>query len=580
MRVLRSPSLASGGEAFVVHLYEVQPFARGGLAKKPRAITLNISEPEMKQLRTTWGKPNRRRAKNVVEYAFPQNALKNLERLADGGGVGYAPTMSTPLTAPASTPTQAGRTRNPEIADYYTYGFGPEHEFFSPLPPPPPIAEATASDIAHLPTTPSGPATQSAGGSGGNLAALGSLLAGGSALASSLGYNNAITQGASTAGNLAAGNYLGAAKSGAKFYGSLTTPSIGDYASGQATNDALSQAGITGTAAPIKFDEAGNAIEPASSAAAPQSSALGSVGKALGTAGDVYGIYSGIKEGDTEGYVKAARNAAKLAGYDVPALGYVGAAQQALKGDVPGAAISAISTYLPIAGLGFAAANLANKSLNAHGDENRNLQAFLTDNPLGITSQVESGAMSRGIPPLTGYLTQDGRLLDWQYVNDLAGAYYGSAYAPDGNQSEWTQKYQDLLKSPVTFADSKWGKSGGFQWDGAKFVRADGKNIDTYINGKKVAMGGALRAAESTSERHVKGPGTGRSDSIPAQLSDGEYVLTAEDVSLLGDGSNEAGARRLDQFRQQLRKHKGGALARGKISPNAKSPMQYMRGVK
>jgi hypothetical protein len=79
---------------------------------------------------------------------------------------------------------------------------------------------------------------------------------------------------------------------------------------------------------------------------------------------------------------------------------------------------------------------------------------------------------------------------------------------------------------------------------------------------------------------HIRGPGTGRSDSIDAKLSDGEYVLTAEDVALLGDGSSEAGARRLDQFRQNLRKHKGGALAQGKISPNAKSPMSYLKGAR
>ena len=74
--------------------------------------------------------------------------------------------------------------------------------------------------------------------------------------------------------------------------------------------------------------------------------------------------------------------------------------------------------------------------------------------------------------------------------------------------------------------------------------------------------------------------GPAPSDSIEAKLSDGEYVLTAEDVALLGDGSSEAGARRLDQFRRNLRKHKGGALARGKISPNAKAPMSYLKGAR
>lgn len=86
--------------------------------------------------------------------------------------------------------------------------------------------------------------------------------------------------------------------------------------------------------------------------------------------------------------------------------------------------------------------------------------------------------------------------------------------------------------------------------------------------------------ADGGSLRHVKGPGSGRSDSIPARLSDGEYVFTAEDVALLGDGSNEAGARRLDGWRKQLRKHKGSALAQGRISPNAKTAASYLKGAR
>lgn len=74
----------------------------------------------------------------------------------------------------------------------------------------------------------------------------------------------------------------------------------------------------------------------------------------------------------------------------------------------------------------------------------------------------------------------------------------------------------------------------------------------------------------------VRGPGTGRSDSIEALLSDGEYVIDAESVALLGDGSVDAGAARLDQMRQNLRKHKGAALAKGKFSPAAKDPLRYM----
>lgn len=75
---------------------------------------------------------------------------------------------------------------------------------------------------------------------------------------------------------------------------------------------------------------------------------------------------------------------------------------------------------------------------------------------------------------------------------------------------------------------------------------------------------------------NVRGPGSGRDDKIDALLSDGEYVMDAETVAMLGDGSLDEGARRLDQMRANLRKHKGAALARGKFSPNAKPPEQYL----
>ena len=76
---------------------------------------------------------------------------------------------------------------------------------------------------------------------------------------------------------------------------------------------------------------------------------------------------------------------------------------------------------------------------------------------------------------------------------------------------------------------------------------------------------------------HVKGPGTGRSDDIPAVLSDGEYVIDAESVALLGDGSSDAGAERLDEMRRELRKHKGKNLRKGEFSHKAKKPTTYMR---
>jgi len=85
----------------------------------------------------------------------------------------------------------------------------------------------------------------------------------------------------------------------------------------------------------------------------------------------------------------------------------------------------------------------------------------------------------------------------------------------------------------------------------------------------QAATGGAL-------SRFVQGGGTGRSDSIDAKLSDGEYVIDAETVALLGDGSSKAGAQRLDKFRANIRKQKGRQLAKGKFSTDARSPEEYI----
>lgn len=96
----------------------------------------------------------------------------------------------------------------------------------------------------------------------------------------------------------------------------------------------------------------------------------------------------------------------------------------------------------------------------------------------------------------------------------------------------------------------------------------------------QMARGGATpyqRGALSNMGRLMAGGGTGRSDEIPAKLSDGEYVMDAETVALLGDGSTNAGAKKLDRMRHELRSHKGKALAKGKFSPNAKSPLAYLK---
>ena len=50
----------------------------------------------------------------------------------------------------------------------------------------------------------------------------------------------------------------------------------------------------------------------------------------------------------------------------------------------------------------------------------------------------------------------------------------------------------------------------------------------------------------------VEGPGTGTSDSVPARLSDGEFVLTAKAVRGAGGGDRNVGAARMYDMMSQL----------------------------
>jgi hypothetical protein len=82
------------------------------------------------------------------------------------------------------------------------------------------------------------------------------------------------------------------------------------------------------------------------------------------------------------------------------------------------------------------------------------------------------------------------------------------------------------------------------------------------------AAGGIMQGIGGYSDggRMLKGPGDGMSDSIPAvigrkqpaRLADGEFVVPADVVSHLGNGSTDAGAKRLYGMMDKIRKARTG----------------------
>jgi hypothetical protein len=108
------------------------------------------------------------------------------------------------------------------------------------------------------------------------------------------------------------------------------------------------------------------------------------------------------------------------------------------------------------------------------------------------------------------------------------------------------------------------------------------------LDPENAAQGGIMQARSSLggyaaggNPRLLKGPGDGMSDNIPAtiankqpaRLADGEFVIPADVVSHLGNGSTDAGAKKLHAMMDNVRKARTGRKAQGKqINPNKFMP--------
>jgi hypothetical protein len=111
-------------------------------------------------------------------------------------------------------------------------------------------------------------------------------------------------------------------------------------------------------------------------------------------------------------------------------------------------------------------------------------------------------------------------------------------------------------------------KSTGKFNSAAPQVYADGGMSDHYN------LGGY-----SDGGRLLRGPGDGVSDSIPAtignkrpaRLADGEFVVPARIVSELGNGSTEAGARKLYAMMDRVQAARKGSIGKGRVANNSRA---------
>ena len=108
--------------------------------------------------------------------------------------------------------------------------------------------------------------------------------------------------------------------------------------------------------------------------------------------------------------------------------------------------------------------------------------------------------------------------------------------------------------------------------------------VDPYTGEQKMAAGGISDAGYnlggySDGGRLLRGPGDGVSDSIPAsighkqpaRLADGEFVVPARIVSELGNGSTEAGARKLYAMLDRVQAARSKTVGKGKVAKNSRA---------
>ena len=210
--------------------------------------------------------------------------------------------------------------------------------------------------------------------------------------------------------------------------------------------------------------------------------------------------------------------------------------------------------------------------------------------------QLNNQATNPGLMNLTPGLTKP---MDY----DLAGL---SHYATGGSTTSKSSSalfddkgaynYGNLSDTPLTAMLTKHNVS--YNLAGLP-TKADGGLVQHMANGGQFGVSGNFGVTDKTApvhetahqpqffseggasmaNRYVKGDGDGTSDSIPAMLANGEFVIPADVVSNLGNGSNDSGAKILDEFLRVIREHKTKHDAR-RLPPDSKGPLSYLTDAK
>ena len=145
--------------------------------------------------------------------------------------------------------------------------------------------------------------------------------------------------------------------------------------------------------------------------------------------------------------------------------------------------------------------------------------------------------------------------------NPVTQRFEGDFSAPDAKKRSSFDIVEDPRFHPMDAGNSGGGANGGMP--GIDFARGGISTLGSYSDGGQL----------------LKGPGDGVSDDIPAQigarqparLADGEFVVPARIVSELGNGSTDAGAKRLYAMMDRVQSNRRKSIGKGKVAVDSKA---------
>ena len=221
-------------------------------------------------------------------------------------------------------------------------------------------------------------------------------------------------------------------------------------------------------------------------------------------------------------------------------------------------------------------------------EEAKNIYGFASGGmPVEQMSQANSVGMNTGYPmadiPRGGYATPYQTPISRNVVSDesdtsvdsFTGAPRGMAEGGLNLAGERSRDLPSELESAYARAEKRNDK------DTMREIKAETALRNRLRNPMQGMASGGLSDLGGYSDggRLLRGPGDGVSDSIPAvigkrqpaRLADGEFVVPARIVSELGNGSTEAGARKLYAMMDRVQKERKRTVGKNQVAKNSRA---------